>query len=84
MMGGAPGSQDTAPNPGYVDAGQLWEIVEYSKRFPIIGGLMVWDASHLQTISGLLGSIKKLVGDVLGTVARVLLVRWGVLFVVFF
>lgn len=40
MMVDAPGSQDVAPSSGYVDAGQLGQIVEYSKRFSSMGGVM--------------------------------------------
>ena len=77
VMVGAPGSQDVTPSSGYVDAGQLGEIFEYSKRFSSMGGVMVWDTSHLQMNLGLLGSIKKLAEDVLGTVGRVFIGQMG-------
>lgn len=71
VMVGTPGSQDAAPSSGYVDAGQLGEIVEYFKQFSSMGGVMVWDASHLQTNPGLLEVLRRLAEDVLGTVGRV-------------
>jgi chitinase len=50
---GVPGSQDAAPSSGSVYGAHLVEIVDYSKQFSSMGGVMVWDASHLQTNPGL-------------------------------
>lgn len=63
MLVGAPGSPDAA---------QLGQIVEFSKKFASMGGVMVWDASHLQTNPGLLGGIKKLAKGIVEGVVGIL------------
>lgn len=70
---GAPASKSAAPNGGYVGSKQLGEIVKSSKKFESMGGVMLWDSSHLGgNQKGLLGNLKKLANGILEGVGNAL------------
>lgn len=60
VLVGAPASQDAAGS-GYVDGDQLRAIIKYSQKFESLGGVMIWDSSHLAGNQGLLGSLLQII-----------------------
>ena len=64
VLVGAPASQDAAGS-GYVDGDKLRAIVKYSQKFKSLGGVMIWDSSHLAGNQGLLGSLSQIIKGLL-------------------
>ena len=64
VLVGAPASQDAAGS-GYVDGDQLRAIVKYSQKFKSLGGVMIWDSSHLAGNQGLLMSLSEIIKGLL-------------------
>ena len=60
VLVGALASQDAAGS-GYVDGDQLRAIVKYSQKFKSLGGVMIWDSSHLAGNQGLLVSLLQII-----------------------
>lgn len=70
VLVGAPASQDSGS--GYVDGDRLKAVVQYSKQFKSLGGVMVWDASHLAGNQGLWESLSQIIKGLLQEVNNVL------------
>ena len=64
VLVGVPASKDAAGS-GYVDGDQLRAVVKYSQKFKSLGGIMIWDSSHLAGNQGLLGSLLQIIKGLL-------------------
>ena len=64
ILVGAPASKDAAGS-GYVDGDQLRAVVKYSQKFKSLGGIMIWDSSHLADNQGLLASLSQIIKGLL-------------------
>lgn len=64
VLMGVPASKDAAGS-GYVDGDQLRAVVKYSQKFKSLGGIMIWDSSHLARNQGLLRSLSQIIKGLL-------------------
>lgn len=64
VLVGAPASPD-ATKSGYADNDKLSNVMKYSKQYSSLGGIMFWDASHLDKNENLWQSMGEIVKGVL-------------------
>ena len=64
VLVGMPASKDAAGS-GYVDGNQLRAVVKHSQKFKSLGGVMIWDSSHLAGNQMLLRSLSQVIKGLL-------------------
>ncbi|KAJ5512157.1 Glycoside hydrolase superfamily [Penicillium fimorum] len=52
----------TAASTGYVPASQLSKVIEYTKKFESLGGVMMWDATQAYANDGFIKDVRKSLG----------------------